>query len=321
MDTQVNLLLLPSRPPVQMLPRSLSPITDETISSFTNRFASANHLDHRDLIRILAPAQRNPLNVPGKAIRLDLLAGATGIRAAHLAYALPEIRYQLPIRDGVPQFKNRTIAGHPNQIHPACRLCMSAKNISGHVSVWRRPDQNICLWHGRWIGRGAVTADDQLCVSDLPEMLQAQRRHDKLIRRYGHREVSYHYGHAHDIVDSSSRLPSSAKRTDRMLYFFEREKVERLPRSYSSAAMYPEAITLTSVLISPYWRNFAVRGTSIEQEKFFQHIHLNNLINGSPNLDKHLWRWISEHRPRLWDPPGGHRFIDRREYPRSPVTE
>ncbi|MGC5015768.1 TniQ family protein [Streptosporangium sp. DT93] len=314
--TQVKSVL----PPVQMLPRPLPPVTDETVDSFTGRLASANHLNHRDLVRTLAPSQRNPLQASGKAIRLDLLTGATGIHITHLAYALPEIRHQLPIHSA-SQFKGRTIAGRPNHIHPACRLCTNAKNISGHVPIWRRPDQNVCLRHGIWIGQGTVTADDQLRVSDLPEILQAQRRHNKLIRRYGHREVNYHYGHAHNIVDSSSHLPSLTKRSNRMLHFFEREKVERLSRSYSSAAMYPEAVTLTGVLISPYWRHFAVHGTYVEQEKFFQRIQLNDLMSGPPNLDRHLWRWIREHQPRSWEPQGEHRFLDRREYSRSPVTE
>ncbi|MER6832037.1 TniQ family protein [Streptosporangium sp. NPDC000563] len=304
---------------VRALPRSLPPVANETIGSFVARLAFVNHINCRDLIRVLAPTCRSQLRAPEKIVRLHLLAGATGIKSTHLAYALPEIRGQL-LDQGVSGLKGMTIAGHPNRIHPACRLCMGAKNVVGRVSVWRRPDQNICLRHGIWIGRDVTTPADQFCVNDLPEMLQAQRRHGKLISRYGHRAVNYHYGHAHNIVDVSSRLPSPTKRWSRMLYFFEREKVERLPRSYSSAAMYPEAVALTNILISPYWRHSAVHGSPIEQDKFFRHIQLKDLTNGPPNLDRSLWGWIREHQPQPWRHTG-QQFLDLRTHLRSPVAE
>ncbi|MDI5975852.1 TniQ family protein [Amycolatopsis magusensis] len=278
------------------LPRRVSPLQDETTSSYVGRLADVNHLSWLDLANYIRP------NLSRKVrqrldVSLAALATITGIPPVHLAHALPEIRGQFT-RPGSLHIVGRSTTREPNRTCPPCRRCSATKNIDRRslVTVWARQDQNVCLHHQLWIGQGVQRAEDQLHVADLPEIAQAQIRHRNLIRRHGHQRVEYFYSDAQKVIDWSSNPSSDTARSERKRYLFAREQATRLPWSYDYAAYYPEVVGVLSVLASPYWRCMAISENPADQERFYRQIARNGLTNGKPELNKPLRNWVNGHR-------------------------
>ena len=292
------------RPRLRPLPRRVAPLRDETAESYVGRLAAANHLPRNHLAGCLRPepaesAQRR------SGISLSALAVMSGIPQLHLAQALPELHSQLP--GGDPSRIQERPAGEPSRRRLPCRRCMMAKNISGAtlVTVWARPDQNVCVRHQLWIGQGVRFLAEQLDVSDLPEIAHAQLRHQKLIRRYGQRPAARFFADAQQVIDWSSRNPDySSARWNRLRYLFDREQVQQLPYSYDYAACYPEVIGLLGVLISRYWQQLAISRDPADQERFHRQVATSGLTNGTPALNTPLRNWIySLRRDLLADQP------------------
>jgi hypothetical protein len=305
------------------LPRRVSPIQDETTHSYLRRLADANYLATHDLIGYLNPR----LAGPGRRrfeISLEALAIISGIEAIHLARALPEIRSQFADR-GSLHVLGRPTAGDPNRTCPPCRRCMAAKNITGLslITIWAPQDQNVCLRHQLWIGQGVRAPEDQLDVSGLPEIAQAQIRHRNLIRRHGHRRVGFFYSDAREVIDwSSNNWYSDTARSSRKRYLFDREQAQRLPWSYDYAAYYPEVVGVLSVLASPYWRRMAISDDPAEEERFYRQVANDGLTNGTPALNTPLRKWVDGHRQhRTADDPDGERYLNRWYFRRSGAVE
>lgn len=302
------------------LPRCLAPIQSETVSSFLERLARSNRISLSDLACLLFPSEDNNPNITARRLRLEQLASVSGISPIHLAYALPEMRMHLPVTHGL-HLEGTTRAGRPNQALLACRLCVSAKGVKGNVTVWRRPDENVCLRHGLWIGDGVASPADQVSVSGLPDILMAQRAHNRMIRRFGYREVGAAYDGATRAVDWSTYFPSDTPRWTRREYFGRQEGDGNVSRACDAAAMYPEVVTLARVLVSPYWRRLSV-GDDLERERFFRQVLECGITNGRPDLNTPLQRWIDMQRWPWPDVPQDERVVLlRRSLPMSPVVD
>jgi hypothetical protein len=74
-------------------------------------------------------------------------------------------------------------------LRPACRRCTARCGITGPVACFLPPHQTLCRRHRLWTGPAARTHAGQLDVSQLPEILRAQRRHLTLVHRYHWRHV------------------------------------------------------------------------------------------------------------------------------------
>ena len=282
---------------LRQLPRRVCPVQDETTHSYIRRLADANHLPTPDLISHLSPLGAGRVRRRSE-VPVDDLAIVSGIAPVRLAYALPEIRGQFADQSAL-RILGRPTVGYPNRTCPPCRRCMAAKGINGPVTVWARQDRNVCLHHQLWIGRGVHTPGDQLDLSDLPQIAQAQTRHRNLIRRHGHHPAEVFYENAREIIDWSSNHPNSdTARTSRLRYLFDREQTQRLPRSYDYAAYYPEVAGVLSVLVSPFWQHLAISEDPTQQEAFFRQVAANGLTNGAPWRNTPLRNWIDRLR---WD--------------------
>ncbi|MER7279452.1 TniQ family protein [Dactylosporangium sp. NPDC000244] len=283
------------QPTIRPLPRPVAPVQDETMSSFLHRLAARNHVAIQDLTAHVSTT----VHEQGRRysqISIDSLAAASGLAAASLAYALPEIREQ-HAHHRVLHLAGRTVAGQPNFVRLACRRCMASKAIAGPVQLWARHDHNVCLRHRLWIGEGVHEVGEQLDVSDLPEIGRAQSRHRNLVRRHGHRSVSAFYETAHEISDWSSRNSlSPTPRSARRRYFFKREQAKILPWSYSHAAHYPEVVGVLSVLASPFWRRLAISAIPADWRLFLQQVGRNGITNGDPATNAPLRNWMVEQR-------------------------
>jgi hypothetical protein len=67
-------------------------------------------------------------------------------------------------------------------LRPACRRCTARPGIAEPVACRLPPHQTVCRRHRLWIAPSARTHDGQLDISQLPEILRAQRRHCHLVQ-------------------------------------------------------------------------------------------------------------------------------------------
>lgn len=298
------------------LPRRVTPVQDETVSSFLRRLAQANHI-HSDELRDHLVIRPSEPSAPTRHLDVSLyaLAVTSGHTPVCLAHALPEIRPQLADQAAL-RVIGRTTASGPNTTRPACRRCTAAKGIATMVTVWARQDQNVCQRHQLWTGQGVNTLEDQVDVADLPETGWAQTRHRNLIRRHGLGRVEHFHPAAEEIIRWSAHFPSDAGRWARRRHFLTREKTDRLPWSYDSAACSPEVVALLSTLTSPHWRRFVLSDNPAHRQRFYCQIAANGLTQGSPQRNTPLNKRInSQRRDRTPDDPYAEQALQRHFQP------
>jgi hypothetical protein len=146
----------------------------------------------------------------------------------------------------------------------ACRRCVTRRTGNPHqdVMVWmsKHHDQ-VCILHRLWIGRAVENPARQLDLTDLPEVVQAQRRHYRLLRRHGPVVIGACYEHCsafwHSLFQRGYRLSDRAERLRRMA-LNDRQIRPWEPQRY--AAVYPEIVEAISLYASPHWRSLALFG-------------------------------------------------------------
>jgi len=79
--------------------------------------------------------------------------------------------------------------GFRQALRPACRRCTARAGIAEPVACYLPPHLTVCRRHRLWIGPSASTPAGQLDVSQLPEILRAQRRHAALSHDPGWRRA------------------------------------------------------------------------------------------------------------------------------------
>ena len=155
---------LPPRP----LPRTVIPVPGEYYLDYIGRLADANHLEFGELTGALDHPGTVIVN-PGswKQHQQERLAAAAGQPLARIARLY---------WDDAGQYL-RDPGGFRRMLRPACRRCTARLGIAGPVACRLPPHLTVCRRHRLWIGPSARTHAAQLDVSQLPEILRAQRRH------------------------------------------------------------------------------------------------------------------------------------------------
>ena len=205
--------------PVAALPIPVTPFSSETVQSYLDRLAHANHLDPDALRRYLTNTARRSQPRP------DWLARASGIPDAALQARL------VGLADDDPRDANR----QRRHARPACRLCMARRQVHQPVYCWPPAGRTVCFRHHRWIGPFARTLDDQRDLSSSPEVVTASRHHAQLYR--GHpATVDYALREAQRIL----RWWAAAEAA-----------VPPIPRADvdSYLAVYPDLIDLAVILV------------------------------------------------------------------------
>ena len=236
--------MLPSR-----LPDPVPPARHEIAASYISRLATLHGLGISTLWT--QTTTREPSGRMRRIVVPERLAALTGRTVHELAGALPELR------DPQPDW-----AMFRHQPQPGCRYC-DAKHPGGEVTRILPHHRYVCTRHQIWICPS--DADGHTTRLDaLPEIVQAQRRHLRILRRHGW-AITYdavltamlicgqlwslpesENGEArHDWVRRANILipPGTAEATF---------SVARL-----CAAVYPEAVALAPLFASPYWRQQA----------------------------------------------------------------
>lgn len=232
---------------LQPLPRTVRPVRDETLESYLWRLAHANGLNPHYLIDYLkGRPKRQTAPVPA-----EVVIKVSGQPATSMRYALLELCSQ-------QELAVMKVAGRPrpgsSPMGRKCIRCTQARDIHEPVTCWRRTEDVICLCHRMW-----VTETGQVDLSGHEEIVQANKQHRKLIRRYGRVTAGRAFRQASSII---------SEWVGRNLY---RELVsERMRRFHGSgwqaalndpsllAAEYVPAVALTRLLADPGWKALAL---------------------------------------------------------------
>jgi hypothetical protein len=167
---------LPPRP----LPRTVTPVPGEYYLDYAARLAAANHLELSEFTEALGDPAAVTLD-PGsrKQHQQERLAAAA-------SQPLPRIA-RLYWDDHGDYLRDP--AGFHQLLRPACRRCTARRGITGPVACRLPAHQVVCRRHRLWTGPAARTHAGQLDVSQLPEILRAQRRHLVLLNHHQQHEV------------------------------------------------------------------------------------------------------------------------------------
>ena len=174
----------------------------ETLASFLGRLAAVNRTTPEAVLDILPPWFRvkarwhNDRWQPASLMpRADDAAARLAVISGSTAAA---------IKNALPAFGGTR--GQPVRAVTACRLCTAARRISQPVPVHLPAHHQVCLRHGIWLS-GPGTP--QFSVSGCPDILAAERRARRLLRRCTIEQLIY------STIQNPARPASSRGNTGR----------------------------------------------------------------------------------------------------------
>lgn len=283
---------LGTRPgPPSRLPLPVAPFHRETTSSYIYRLATANEI-HPDDLRVHLAGRRGH-----DPVTLEALAAATGRAQRALAWALPELRTGI-----TPRGRHPVLPGHSRRT--ACWRCTARRGEPRYATVWQPAEDCVCPDHRIWLGSAAHPRyRSQYDVGDLPDILQAQRRHDRLARRQGRMTTMDAVGEASHITGLWARHGIYRDRRVPLIQAL-RGEVSLTGKLQSgdpvtAIVTYPETVDLARVLAMPRWRTAATSAPGDLQR--FEHDVRTYVGIGYEHLDHRLdplFRWFQQHRGR-----------------------
>lgn len=137
---------------------------------------------------------------------------------------------------------------------PACYKCTARRGVHRPVPVFLPVHDKVCTRHGVWFGD---SEQPHLDVSACPEIIEAQHQVDRLLRGHTPQQLTL----AHQAA--SSALPAWPA-SPAAISFHWRHRLLVLqttnhPRgisgdhgSYTPAAIYPDAVRLTVLILKPH---------------------------------------------------------------------
>lgn len=278
------------------LPRPVRPFHAEILSSYLDRLAYANRLDPKSLRRYIAEGQLSG------TIPIDRLAAVSGMPTVALEWAIAD----LDGRRLALTYYYRAIAVHPQVTRPACQLCAAARGITQPVICRKPAEKVICLRHRRWMGSGNTNIQPSL--DRQPDILEAHRRHLRLVRRFGRDEVTMGFEIASEICRQWRDQREHDEEFSRRLSIFHGSDWRLSPADPTvAAAAYPQVVELTRLVTSPYWQAVAVCCSAEERSLFQQEMRRTVAATyrwPQPNFSKDpLHRWIigGNRRPAAYD--------------------
>lgn len=257
---------------LRRLPDPVPPARHEIPVSYIRRLANLHGLDVSDLW--VQVTEREKSGGMRRAVVPERLAALTGRSVHALAGAMPELR------DPQPDWR---MFRHTPQT--GCHRC-DARHPGGVVLRLLPHHRYVCLRHRTWIGPPDVdwpAAD----LSNLPDIVHAQRRHLRLLH---HRGMPLTFDAVLTAFSFCGHIWNSAddhlkrRGPDHIWHAWDARARVLIPNddeatvhdSYSAsklfAAVYPEAVTLAAIIASPYWRRLADSRTPRERERFFREI-------------------------------------------------
>jgi hypothetical protein len=313
----------PTPPPP--VPRRVVPLQDETCFSYLARVAAANHVPDRAITDRLVG--RPPDTDEDPLVRSRWIAALCGIDQQRLLSAVPELQVGSTGPDGPLPVTGRPL---PNRARsrPPCRFCAARRGAipvldassrwTVEPEVWLSAEDNVCRRHQVWIGPDADHYDRQLDLRALPEVVQAQTRHRRLVRSLGRRETFLAYLDATDIWWKLAWLHGYDTERDQRLHRHLGPGVDPEDLDFHDplrcAVIYPETVALTSLLASGYWRKKIIdrrsRARPARDASAWEAFHAEFTRRVTPHHHQHalVERLVREH---LADPERRYRLADR----------
>jgi TniQ len=249
------------------LPIAVAPARHETVASYLTRLAAMHGLDPRELWEPFSDPQ------PGtrrRTVHVDRLAAITGRRVEQLALALPELREPAP-----------NWAAWRHQPQPRCPRC-DARPEAAQRPGCCRTTATSAPGHSYWIGPPDAGQPATPLGWQLADIVPAQRRHLRLVRRHG---FASSFGAVLTGFLICGHLWGDQQKTliDAWYQWTLRGQVphpgelgtRRVQFSASRlfAAVYPEAVDVAALIASPAWRRLAA-GDAEQQQRFLTEIRL-----------------------------------------------
>ncbi|MEU7222837.1 TniQ family protein [Streptomyces chrestomyceticus] len=293
-------------PRLRQLPRTIDPLHRETSGSYLGRLAAANRISHQELSAHVEDPDRVH---PGKLTTLQALHCLSGHPVDRLLRALPDLR----TAELTARFTAQPLKPLPDKkwtAQPVCNRCLAALGITTHASHHVPVSTNVCLRHGRWIGRHG----QQLDLHTVPEVIRAQRHHYNLVRRHGQQIVTYAMAEATDISFrwwDSSRFDRQWRR--RMTELSGPKWVTFKDEIDLVACTYPGIVALAGLFASAHLRFLPFTGDERDLRRFIQEVRdraaPGYCLEDAGKRDP-LVRWIEEEPYDRslpfypWNPPG-----------------
>lgn len=220
----------------------VKPMPSETLHSYLYRLTEGNHL----FPAWLPSLARNP----GFLAKLAVL---TDYSHHQLVAMLPELRSPFHMRCW-PHLIGEPSA-HASTRAP-CSHCAAARigTTDTAVTVFAKHEQLICHRHQRWLGNYQVKCafQEQFSVASCPEVAIANRRHERLIARWGRGPTRASFEDAIECMKTWARwIPVVAdpevKRRWTLLGITEATPPHQ-PREI--AALYPDTVALTELILT-----------------------------------------------------------------------
>ena len=241
------------------LPRRVAPFPNEHLSSYLHRLAEANGLPGDEFGNHVTNAA-----IPDREAVHDL----TGIPERTLVFALPELRTPDDVTT-YPALRGRPAAvGSSNY----CPYCAGLRGRTRPVRVWATHEQVLCQRHWIWTGGPVLTCENRwprIDISTLPDVLAAQRRHQRLIVRFGREQVRHAFEDASYLVHEwHQRLPWPFRSVHARLAVLEPDpKRWFLSSAICRTAEYPVTVALTTFLADAAWRNRLLHMDTMDQHE------------------------------------------------------
>lgn len=251
--------------PPARLPIPAGPARYETLASYLRRLANLHGMTISELWEPISTPR------PGtkrRDVLPDALAALVGRARGQLARALPELHPNL----------DWTAWRHQSQ--PGCPRC-DARHDGGPVARLLPHQHYVCTRHRYWIGppdTGQPATELERGPVEFDEIVRAQHRHQRLLRRHGNAATFDAVltgflicGHLWD--DSVGHWDQAVTRWDRRAAVLIPKNAEYAQFSASRifAAAYPEAITIAGLIADPTWRQRAVDDPD-QQKQFLREI-------------------------------------------------
>lgn len=264
------------------LPVSIPLVRAETIDSYLARLANANYLALRELRSCLGlpPTQNGRVDLR----RLSIMTGHPPDRLSNL------------IVGTVPRPGRTRMSPLPSS-RAVCRRCAAARGIHDEVCQVDA-DRRVCRAHRRWLGALGDPPGEQHDCTPLPEVVQAQRRHARLLSRRGPEVGRTAMFWANRIVTEWTRREwrdeHRRPRHDRYLNAFP--ECDGAVVTLAPMLNYPETVTLAALLASEHWTDFAASDQRSERRLFEQEVARRlNLAGGDFAFDDPLVSWAASH--------------------------
>lgn len=240
------------------LPIPVPPARHETLASYLARLAALHGMDPRELWHQVSTPR------PGTS-RRDItparIAALTGRAPGHLGLAMPELA------DPGPDWQ-----AWRHQAQPLCPRC-DARHDGGPVTRLLPHHYYACTRHGYWTGPPDAGQPATPLSPELADIIAAQRRHLRLVRRHGTAAVYDAVltgflicGHLWDHHPAGWDTPWHHWHRRAQALIPAGLEATQFTASRIFAATYPEAITLAAIIASPRWRALAAGDPAQRQQ-------------------------------------------------------